>query len=181
MDILAIDQSKSSLGWARWSSDQQRPVWGSKKLGSEYTSRGDVYVSLHKFFGEQSLFGKPDLLVVESPVDPKHIPHPTKFENDRQLIGLAEWSYYWAAITGTKIHEVSPAIWHFHFTNRRHPKKDEGIHKKEPAMKTCRRFGFKPENYDESDAIGILHYGIEAIAGLTPPWRTDRLPLGSAA
>jgi hypothetical protein len=112
MDILALDLSKSSTGWARWSDGQPRPTYGSKTLGSELTARGDVYVNLHKLFLEVQLFGVPDHIVFESPQNPAHLNYPTNFMNDRLLIGIAEMVYYFGAMLHVRsVREVRNNDW----------------------------------------------------------------------
>lgn len=176
MDVVALDLSKANSGWARWSDGQPRPSYGSKSLGSEYTSRGDVYVNLHKLFLEMQAFGAPDYIVFESPLNPKHISYPTNFMKDRLLIGIAEMVYYFGAMLGVRVvTEVTNTDWWIPFN--RHPKikRNQGINVKDVTMARCRHFGFKPRNYDEADAIGILDFFMEDRCKITPPWRTDEV------
>ena len=183
MDILAFDLSKASTGWARWSDDQARPTFGSKCLGSEYTSRGDTYVALHKLIIEMTLFGTPDHIVVEAPRNPTHLPYPTKFLNDRQLIGLAEMAHYFAAMLGCTVREVETKDWWPHFNRQGFPKRVKGSSSKDYTIARCRQFGFKPKNDDEADAIGILSYEME-MRGVLPPWVRNEIlvtPLGLIA
>lgn len=175
MDILALDLSKSSTGWARWSDGQARPTYGSKMLGSEFTPRGEVYVNLHKLFLEQQAFGSPDYIIFESPRDPSHLSYPTNFMNDRLLIGLAEMVFYFGAMLGARTDEVANNIWWMAFNRRPMIKKSKALTVKDVTMARCRELGFKPKNNDEADAIGILDAEMEARFKITPPWRKDEV------
>jgi hypothetical protein len=175
MDLLTLDQSKASLGWARWSDGQARPTYGSKSLGSEFTPRGEVYVNLHKFFLEQQAFGAPTNIIFESPRNPAHLSYPTKFMNDRLLIGLAELIYYFGSMIGSRVDEIENQSWWLAFNRRPMVKKTERLTVKEVTMARCRELGFKPKNSDEADGIGILDAELEGRFKITPPWRKDEV------
>ena len=102
MDYLSLDLSKASLGWARWQTGQPRPTYGSKCLGSTLATRAEVYINLHRLFLKFQLFGSPDEITIEAPRNPQHLKYPTKFENDRLLIGLCEMVYYLGTMIGSR-------------------------------------------------------------------------------
>lgn len=180
-DILTLDTSKTNTGWARWSKDQARPQCGSKCLGSEYSTRADVYVAMHKLMLELTVFGVPEYVFIEAPQNPKHLKYPTKFDNDRLLIGLVENVHYLSKLLGVRqVIEVENRDWWIPFCGRGIPKKKEGLNVKKLTMQRCRQLGFKPKNHDEADALGILDYACD-FQGVIPPWRKNevlRPPLG---
>jgi hypothetical protein len=184
MDILALDLSKASTGWARWDGKSQRPTYGSLPLGSAYANRLDTYRAFHKFWMEVRLFKDPEYVVIEAPANPKHIPYPTKFDNDRKLIGLVEVAWYFCMCLGLSqgtVREVSVKAWRGPFIGpqkRGTPRDDI----KTLTMKRCKQLGFQVLNDDEADAIGLLTHEIE-MRGITPPWLASevlRPPLGVA-
>lgn len=180
MDILALDTSKHRLGWARWASGQPRPALGHAQLGSELTPRGAAYVGLHKVFLEQQLFGVPDVVVVESPMNPAHLKHATKFTNDRLLIGLVEMVYYFSEMLRvSSVREVKTSDWWPYFIGHSFQKRRAGFTTKDYTLARCNQLGLTPRNNDEGDAAAILDYEIHC-RGLTPPWRAHEcLPLGA--
>jgi hypothetical protein len=171
MDILALDLSKASTGWARWDGISPRPTYGSIKLGGEYANRLDTYRAFHKFWLEVRLFKDPEYVSIEAPANPKHLKHNTKFDNDRKLIGLAEVAWYFCMCMGLShgaVREVPVQGWRGPFIGpqKRGPEKPD---LKAMTIRRCKQLGLPVANSDEADAIGLLTHEIQMRGGI-PPW-----------
>lgn len=183
MDILALDLSKSNTGWARWDGISARPTYGSLKLGSAYANRLDTYRAFHKFWVEIRLFKDPEFVSIEAPANPAHFKYPTKFDNDRKLIGLVEVAWYFCMCIGLSlgnVREVPVSSWRVPFIGRqKRGTAREDL--KSLTMRRCKELGFHGINSDEADAIGLLTYEIQ-MRGETPPWTAhEQLALGAVA
>lgn len=180
MKALALDQSKANTGWAIWQPGWELPRYGSIKLGSEYTSDGMLFTKLRtEIINLYSAMTAFEYLFYEEVIS-----HRTGINNKDAvtltLTGLR------AVIEGVgyelrcrSVKALSANTWRTDFCGRgetqlikraaRTAKQSARDPLKAAAMERCRQLGMKPQNDDESDAIGILTYGLLR-NGVTPPW-----------
>jgi hypothetical protein len=175
MDILAFDLSKSSTGYARYQSDCERITYGSFSLGDSEYRLGDCTVVLFQKIKELCLFDKPDLIVYEEQLNGNR---QSNERNNRQANA-------WAVVV--QLYAAWYKIRHYPINNQtlkdswlmpeRKLSRDEA---KSASVAMSRRFGLRPKNHDEADAIGLLDYAMLR-EKITPPWRANevlRPPLG---
>lgn len=181
MRILALDLSKRSTGWACWSDDGSKPIFGTWVLGSEYTSPGQVYCELHKQISALHSLGKINRIFHEQQIN--HLPHAQKtnleaIEMAACLIGhVHSWSY---AMGIREPVPVNMKTWRKSF-HANLPKALQRVELKAESVKEAKALGFNVRNDDESDAIGILDWAVTRHLGLNAPWRSAMtLPLMSA-
>ena len=177
--FTAIDPSKSNTGWATWSTGWDAPRYGSKTLGSEYTTRGQTLVKMRELVIDLYTINPIDFLFYEAPIAHKK-GRNTSLENIRLSLALT------GIIDGVAcelrcrhVTEIEPDHWQTDFCGRderslikraaRAAGKSARDPIKEAVKERCRLYGFQPQNSDEADAIGVLTYGILS-KGFTPPW-----------
>lgn len=174
MSFLSLDTSKTRTGWAHWRPGLDLPVFGSFRLGDEYTPPGKVFAKLH---GELSDLHKAlafTSAVYEQPADPQHFGRTTSFDVPFLLIGIAAHvDSFCAALGVRRCGWVHQATWRRHFIGsmKRGTKR---MDLKDFVIARCRELGMEPRNDDEADALGILDYDL-SLSGITPPWRNEHV------
>ena len=177
--FLALDQSKSCPGWASWCEGMDKPIYGSVCLGTSYTSDGKTFTKLRSVIIDQYTVQPFDFLFYEEPIAQKK--HVNVSEAAAlMLVGLR------ATIVGVghelrcrMVEAIKEREWRETFCGRdesgairreaRRAKRSATDPLKAAAMERCRQLGFKPQNDNEGDALGILTHGILA-KGYNPPW-----------
>lgn len=194
MTFLAIDQSKSRTGWAAWQSGWSKPVIGSVCLGSEYTSRGQVFTKLRStIIDVWKTVCRFDVLFFEEPIN--HMMKGGTSENaillSLGMAGCIEGVGY--ELRCRRVIKLSASSWRPGFCGSdevqlikraaKRAKESARDPLKAASVERCRQLGLRVSNDDEADAVGILTYGI-LCEGITPPWLTDevlRAPIGIAS
>lgn len=191
MGYAAFDLSKSSTGWGLWQPGWERPRYGSVQLGSSFTSRGQVFIKLHKVMSDLHTTLTPfEFLFMEAPINHMMVnkggASKTTAENVRVALGLAaHCESFGHAVGSRRIIEYTPDSWRPDFIGRIESSAAKADARRDKlagnskasardTLKTltiarCRQLGFNPKNDDEADAIGILTYGILS-SGEQPPW-----------
>lgn len=179
MRILALDLSKTSTGFCLWSPADARPLIGHWRLGSEYTPRGRVYGKLHEEMSGLNSLGRIDAIAYEEPIDAGKLQGFTNVDTLRLATGLAEHVQSWAAAMAIKPHLVASAN-HSSWVRvalgpiRRGTKRAT---LKEMSLAMARQLGFKPQNDDESDGLGVMIWACDHF-GVAAPWlKVQPLPL----
>lgn len=202
MKICTLDMSKTCTGWAIWHDDWPMARHGSKTLGGEYSTNGDVFVALHKLLHElRQTFGFDMLFWEQKLVAQKIMSGLTSQATLDIMGGLDAYAEGYRAAYRLRGGPVKIDHWRSEFigkdldgtikaATRRHNKivKVDGGKKitstdklKRATMERARQLGFSPANFDEADAIGVLDYKVQTYS-MTPPWRKDevlRAPLGA--
>lgn len=192
MAYLALDLSKASTGWALWRPGLAKPIYGSKCLGSKYTSNGRVFAKLHELMFDLRGIEKYEFVFAEEPINPGQLSGSTTIKTIRLAAGLSAHAESFAEATGCRqFLEVNISTWRVDFVGRaivldakrdaRERKKATGRGSARDKLKAltvarCRDLGFNPHTDDEADAIGILDHGL-AMQGITPPWRMEHVLL----
>ena len=194
MSYLALDLSKSSTGWAAWQPGWEKPVYGHWVLGSEYTSRGAVFAKLHQMMSDIHRAVCPvEYLFAEEPISPAQLQGGTTINTLRLASGLAAHAESWAHAMGVRRYlEFNVSSWRPDFIGRVHDSEAKAKARrakkagdgrasarsdlKRLTMERCRQLGFSPKNHDESDALGVLTYGL-LTSGATPPWLANEVLL----
>ena len=170
MRILALDLSKKSTGWARWGLGEERAVSGTWELGSEFTSRGKVYLKLHQNMADLYSVSPFDAVFFEEAVSPAKLQGQTNAETIKLAAGLGSHVESFGEAMGLRIiREVNQATWRRDFLGKL-PRHLRSADLKQMAMDRARQLGFKPQKHDEAEAIGILDHACLSL-DLTPPWQ----------
>lgn len=183
MNILALDLSKRSTGWAVWPAGSDKPRYGHWVLGSEFTSDGRTYCKLHQNLADLHQVVPFEHIYYEEPLRPEMMQGNTNIVTLRVLTGLAAHACSFAeAYSLRTVKAVNISTWRADFIGRqKRGTKRETL--KSLTMERCRQLGFAPRRDDEADALGILDYACTA-SGVIPPWRANevlRPPLGAVA
>lgn len=191
MNILSLDLSKRSTGWAIWMEGTDAPRYGHWVLGSEYTSDGGTYVKLHQMMADLHMVMPFENLYFEEPIHPAQLGGHTNIDTLRVLAGLAAHATSFAhAYQLRSVNPINIATWRADFIGRiansdakarARARKQAGLKSasatpelKELVMERCRQFGFRPRRNDEADALGILDYAC-SVRGIIPPWREGEI------
>lgn len=176
MRILALDLSKRSTGWACFSDEDERPSYGHWQLGSEYTSKGKVFLNLHQHIVDIHRLGEITHFFYEDSLMQTSIGGKSNIETVRLLSGLCMHTESIAEALGARvIVPVNMMTWRKCFIGSQ-PRKSKRVDLKAMVMERCRQFGFTPRNDDEGDALGILDYACDH-QGIIPSWRRDNVLL----
>lgn len=182
MRILALDPSKRATGWACYEPGWETARFGTwDRLGSEFTSRGDLFYALYKALYDHRLIVGIDKIFAEEPVNLIPGGVATTAENVWIAVGMAATIELFAASFGVRLQWVHQAKWRRHFLGRMGRQKSKDL--KDYALERARQLGFRPRRHDEADALGVLDYAMD-FERLDAPWRTDevlRQPLGKVA
>lgn len=178
MNILALDLSKRSTGWAVWIEGSDTPRFGHWQLGSEWTSDGQTYAKLHQNLIDLRSLARFDALYYEEPLNPAVLQGHTNIDTLRVLTGLASHAESFGYAVGLRIvKSVNISSWRGSFIGRqKRGTKRQTL--KDLTIERCRQFGWSPQRDDEADALGLLDYAI-SINGITPPWRANMALLPS--
>jgi RNase H-fold protein (predicted Holliday junction resolvase) len=180
MRIAALDLSKKSCGWATFDSEgrNRQLFYGSKKLGSEITSNGQVFLQFQKWLYEELLETcLVETIYVEYPMDPRNMGKFTNMQTMMIAFGLHTHAESFCHGQSIKFRSVQMATWWKHFNGKPRPKTSADM--KRDTQARAAQLGFITRTNDEADALGILDYAIE-MEGMTPPWRANevlRMPL----
>lgn len=190
MGFVALDLSKTSTGWAAWQEGWEKPRYGCWVLGSEYSSRGQVFAKLHQNLSELHQVICPiEYLFAEEPISPAQLQGGTNLNSLRIQSGLSAHVESWAHAMrdhGCRpLQEFNISSWRPAFIGRiadseakakaRRQKKAGNLKAsardtlKELTMQRCRQLGMNPRKNDEADSIGILTHAL-LVNGITPPW-----------
>lgn len=200
MSYLALDLSKSSTGFALWNPARDKPIYGSWKLGSEYSSDGQVYAKLHRRMADLFKVEPFEKLFFEEPINPAHLTGNTSIQTIWLLSGLAAHAQSFGHAKRCRlVKSVNVERWRKDFigdmvvrevkagVRRRRKAGDDKASStdllKRLTIERARQLGFEPRKNDEADALGILTYSI-LLDGVTPPWLANevlRQPLGAVA
>lgn len=182
MNILALDLSKRSTGWAYYGqggNTAQHGVW--TRLGSEYTSRGGLFYNLYKTLLEHRQVMPFDMIYAEQPVNLIPNSVATTAENVWIAVGMAATVELFAHSFGVPLNWIHQARWRREFLGRM-PRAVKSSQLKDYAMERARQLGFRPQRHDDAEAIGILTYALQ-IERQPCPWVADevlRQALGAA-
>lgn len=169
MRICALDLSKVSTGFAVWGKGDERAYSGTWQLGSEYTSRGKVYLKLHQNLAELHSLHLFDALFFEEAINAAKLQGHTNAETIKLAGGLGSHAESFGEAYGLRIvREVNQSTWRRDFLGKL-PRHLRSTDLKQMAMDRARHLGFRPQRHDEAEAIGILDHACLAL-DLTPPW-----------
>lgn len=171
MNILALDLSQRSTGWAVWPEGADKPRFGHWQLGSAYTSDGRTYAKLHECLMDLRALVRFELVYFEDPINPAQLSGHTNIDTLRVLAGLAAHTEsYCAAVKGVRrVERINISSWRRDFIG----KQKRGTKRqtlKDLTIERCRQLGFNPSRDDEADALGICDYAC-TLNGIVPPWR----------
>jgi len=173
-NIIALDLSKRSTGYAVLCDGWNTARHGCWQLGSEYTSDGRTFAKLHQNLADLRKLARFDTLYFEEPIHPAALTGHTNIDTLRVLAGLAAHAESFAAAVGLRIcMRVNISSWRKHFVGKM-PRGTKTKDWKHYAIERCRQYGFQPRKDDEADALGILDYACE-LQGFRPPWRADEV------
>lgn len=174
MDIIALDLSKRSTGFAVWTGGSERPRFGHWQLGSEWTSDGQTYAKLHQNLSDLRMIARFDALYYEEPLNPAVLQGHTNIDTLRVLTGLAAHAESFGYAVGLRIvKSVNISSWRGSFIGRqKRGTKRQTL--KDLTIERCRQLGLNPTTEDAADAIGLLDYAIE-LNGIVPPWRREEV------
>jgi len=181
-DVLCLDISKRACGWVRWRSGQDRPAFGTVKLGSEYTSMGRTFVNLHKNLNEQFMLGRPDLVVYEEPLLLGPAAGSTTADIQKVLIGLAAHCESFCEAKAVRCFSVNMTTWRRMFIGSM-PRGTGRRELKDFVIARCRELGLRPDDDNQADAIGILAHTLK-MEKIDAPWAVasfEKTALGAAA
>lgn len=168
MDVLALDQSKSATGWARYREGEPRPTFGTWTLGTANTSRAAVMVALYLKLQEAVAFGDPDVVYYEMPLPGDR---QSNENNNRLANALAAMIEFFFACRRVRCHEVSNLAWKA--TQLNTPgRRLSSSEWKALSLRVSRELGMRPGNDNEADALHILDHGL-AQENIIPSWRKD--------
>lgn len=173
MSYLALDLS-SRTGWAHWHPWMSRPEFGVLPLARR--DKGNVGPDMEKlraFLSERHKAFPIKIVFYEGPI---------KLPTDtlpwlRFIYAIAGQVDWWAHKINIQCREVAIDDWRMHFLGF---KKGGRELLKAAAMDACNRRGWKPQNDDEAEALGVLDYGL-ACWKIDVPWRDTALLQGRAA
>ena len=180
--ILALDLSKRSTGWAMLPEGADTPRFGSVTLGSEFTSPGQTYCRLHQMLSDLRAVCRFTRIYYEEAINPAALSGHTNIDTLRLLSGLCAHVESFGNAMGCRVEAVNVTTWRRHYLGRM-PRGSKTKDLKDYAIERARQYGWKPQNSDEADALGILDWACEA-RGIVPAWRADevlRQPLGKVA
>ena len=197
MSYLALDLSKTNTGWAQWQPGWDRPIFGSVKLGTEFTSIGGMCGKLHRELAAIHKATPVKWGFIEKPLTASQLNGNTNADALFKLAAIAAHAHsfgYAKGWVGQGVVEVNIATWRRHFIGKM-PRGTKSKALKDYTMERCRQLGLGewrtddktgrsycagPRSHDEADAIGLLDYCLH-MKGVTPPWAADevlRAPLG---
>lgn len=179
MSFIAFDPSKACTGWAAWKRGWEKPVYGHAVLGSSYSKTGQTVTKLRAVIIDIfSTVLRFDVIFQEAPIN--HLMKKgTSPENVRIALGLCSTIEGVGFELGCQIFEYKPDDWRPGFCGReenqliKREAKRAGHSATDPlkaaVREKCRQLGLIVQKHDESDAIGILTYGL-LTSGIQPPW-----------
>lgn len=171
MSYLALDLSKSNTGWCQWAPGWDRPIFGSVKLGTEYTSIGGMCGKLHRELAAIHKATPVKYGFIEKPLTANQLHGNTNADALFKLAAIAAHAHsfgYAKGWVGQGVTEVNISTWRRHFIGpMKRGTKTKTL--KEYTIERCRQLGLKPRSDDEADAIGLLDYCLH-MKGVTPPW-----------
>lgn len=182
MDILAFDLSKSGTGWARYCSDgNSRLRSGSVRLGGAHTDRIGMMRVLYQFVLDECAFGNPDLVIYEGPLPGQAQSTEKNNRNANAMVAVIE--FFFGSCNRIRVQEVHNLTWKREFFTTTIPRqitdpitgkrgRNPSYDPKAICVERCRQLGFRPDDHNEADAIGILHYALRC-EGITPLWMAE--------
>ena len=171
MSYLALDLSKTNTGWAQWRDGWDRPIFGSVKLGTEYTSIGGMCGKLHRELAAIHKATPVKWGFIEKPLTASQLHGNTNADALFKLAAIAAHAHsfgYAKGWVGQGVTEINITTWRRHFIGKM-PRGTKSKALKDYTMERCRQLGLKPRSHDEADAIGLLDYCLH-MKGVTPPW-----------
>jgi hypothetical protein len=146
-------------------------VWD--RLGSEFTTRGQLYYALYKALTDHVQLMPVDKIYAEEPVN--LIPNgvATTAENIWISVGMAATVELFAHTRGIRLTWVHQARWRREFLGKM-PRGTKSPDLKALAVERARQLGFKPQRHDDAEAIGILDYACK-VEHMPAPWRADEV------
>lgn len=189
MKFLALDLSKRSTGWAAWSEGSPKPIFGRWVLGSEYSTKGQVFCKLHTELSALHQVHGFDFIYFEEAINPVYLQGTTNLETIRMLGGLAAHAESFGYAMGCKdVREVNNRRWRKEFlgkhgisfatAKRKATGRREGDILKLLTIERCQQLGWTPMFDDEADALGVLDFCL-TLHDIVPPWRLgeDQRPI----
>lgn len=183
--------SKRSNSWAAYdlpTGGIASIMYGSWVLGTEYTTRGGVFDALQRHLADLHAIVPFEQVYVEEPITPGQLQGGTTVNTIRLAIGLASAAETFCHVFKQRTefpdgvrgyHEINISAWRADFIGKienqaakakaKHAGKSATDQLKRLVMERARQLGLPVRYNDESDAIGILTYGI-LLSGKTPPW-----------
>lgn len=174
MNVLALDLSKASCGWALFSPGLEKPACGTWELGSDITSAGMVFLRLHQRINEIHTVTPLDAVIYEKP---RHLDGFNQHSHEAShflMVGLAAHvDSYCEARSIRKVRHVNQTTWRKHFLG---PMKrgTKSATLKGFAIERCKQLGIIPGKHDAAEAVGILDYFLH-LERITPPWRAEQV------
>lgn len=183
VNILALDISKRSTGWAWFAEGADRArhgVWD--RLGSEYTSRGQLFYAFYGQLLDHRRAMPFERVAAEEPVNLIPNSVQTNAESVWIAVGMGATLELFCHSFKVRLEWVHQATWRRHFLGRM-PRATKSASLKALAMERARQLGFSPHRHDEAEALGILDHALERLR-IPVPWRAEevlRPPLGDVA
>lgn len=190
MAILALDLSKSNTGWAVWAPGWEVARYGSWRLGSEFTSDGQVFCKLHQQMTDLWQVMPFTSIYFEQAILPANLSGATNIRALSLASGLGAHVESFAHAMRCQPTAINVSTWRKDFigtdlvkdanAKARAKRKAEGKGSARDELKRltierCRQLGFAPRKDDEADALGILDYALGFHEQVTPPWRANEV------
>lgn len=173
--VLFLDIA-TTLGWCQ-GVPGGKPASGSLRLAPVGADHDAIHGGMVKWLMERLRSdAPPDVIVYETPIDPRHMGKRTTFKTSRVLIGLcgvAEGVANRMGYTGQNrgLFEVEVRDIRKHFLPPGSPR--TGSEVKRAVVEQCRVLGFDPADDNEADAIAGWHYAsalfVPSTAAATTP------------
>lgn len=161
----------TGLGLAAWFDGTPAPRLLSERLPSDPREVGRPMERLRRTLADLQGVEPITHLFFEATIVPGKTNRDTVYKLCA-LAGMAEW---FGHRIGAATRQVQPQDWRKHFLGRGTGSRDE---LKRLSLEAARMRGWDPKNNDESDAAGVLDYGL-ACFNISAPWRDAHL-LGGA-
>ncbi len=167
MRAVGLDIS-SHCGWAAWDGHRPAPLLGVKHVvGWQYDIESMLELWrnwLAHFFEAHN----PEVVFIEAWMLPQHGDAAT-VEKQVALTSFTRWA---CKVSGRKVAMVHAASWRKSFLGSGRGTTDEF---KRRALGACAALGWNAADHNAAEAAGVLHHGLDMVAGIKTPWRDAHL------
>lgn len=162
--LLALDLARCT-GWAVAPTAYRSPpfpmpdeafgllTYGMVRLGSDICPAGQLYVSLHKWFGTTLRETRPDIVAIEAAFIPRF-----KFKGADVPFGLAAIVEMHCHYLNIPLYRYQPASIKKHWT-------DNGRARKQDMIASCLERGIDVSNDNVADAIALADFAVASLTG----------------
>lgn len=164
-----------NVGWA-YGFPGDEPQYGSHRFAPPGCALGPYLAKFADWFDALVAINQPRLIVYEATI---HTDGETAIETARKLMGIAGRAEEIAHRRGIRVEDYGSSTVCKWFTgNGSH---GGGEKKKQAVMRACVALNWKPDDYDQSDALALWSYACSIFAPKTPERRWLGPLLGATA